>query len=164
MSVRATPVALPDVLREMRASGRFELLFEAIPYARMLGLTASIEDGVLVTRMPPSERIIGNPLLPALHGGTVGALMESAAILELLRQVDTPGMPKIVNLTVDYLRSARVVDTAARAEVTRHGRRVANVQVRAWQETPEKPIAIAHAHFLLRTGGEPGPSPSGTPP
>ena len=143
---------LASALREMRESGRFDVVLDAIPYARMLGLTAAVEDGVLVTRMPPSERLIGNPVLPALHGGTVGALMESAAILELLRQVETPGVPKTINLTVDYLRSARVVLTFARAVITRHWRRVANVQVRAWQDDAERPVAVAHAHFLLRSG------------
>lgn len=144
--------ALATALREMRAGGSYDALLQAIPYARNLGLTAAIEDGVLVTHMPPRDRLIGNPVLPALHGGTVGALMESAAILELLREVDTPGVPKTINLTVDYLRSARVVLTHARATITRQGRRVANVQVRAWQEDPERPIAVAHAHFLLRSG------------
>lgn len=144
---------LANALREMRASGHHDALLQAIPYARVLGLTATLEDGMLVTHMAPQDRLIGNPVLPALHGGTVGALMESAAILELLREVDTPGVPKTINLTVDYLRSARVVLTHARATITRQGRRVANVQVRAWQEDPERPIAVAHAHFLLRSGG-----------
>ena len=60
-------------------------------------------------------------------------------------------MPKTINITVDYLRSARLVDTHARAMITKHGRRVANVQVRAWQGDESKPIAAAHAHFLLKT-------------
>ena len=70
---------LTSALREMRASGNYDALLQAIPYARMLGLTAAIEGGVLVTHLAPQDRLIGNPVLPALHGGTVGALMESAA-------------------------------------------------------------------------------------
>jgi acyl-coenzyme A thioesterase PaaI-like protein len=60
-------------------------------------------------------------------------------------------VPKTINITVDYLRSARVADTYARAVITKHGRRVANVQVRAWQGDESRPIAAAHAHFLLKT-------------
>jgi acyl-coenzyme A thioesterase PaaI-like protein len=40
-------------------------------------------------------------------------------------------------------------DTFARGRVIRQGRRVANVRAEAWQESPDKPVAAAHAHFLL---------------
>jgi acyl-coenzyme A thioesterase PaaI-like protein len=58
-------------------------------------------------------------------------------------------LPKTINITIDYLRSGRTVDTFARGVITRHGRRVANVRVEAWQDDPERPIAIAYAHFLI---------------
>jgi acyl-coenzyme A thioesterase PaaI-like protein len=87
-----------------------------------------------------------------LHGGTVGALLESAAILKLLWEGSSGTVPKTVTITLDYLRSARATeDTFARATITKHGRRVASVQVLAWQREEGKPIAAAHAHFLLKT-------------
>jgi acyl-coenzyme A thioesterase PaaI-like protein len=52
-------------------------------------------------------------------------------------------------LSVDYLRPARLAETSAQGVITRHGRRVANVRVEAWQESPSRPVAAAHAHFLL---------------
>jgi acyl-coenzyme A thioesterase PaaI-like protein len=140
-----------DWLARLRKSGRFELLIDAIPYARHLGLSVQIVEGDPITSMHGADRLIGNPVLPALHGGTVGALLESAAIFKLLWEIESIAVPKTINLTVDYLRSARVVDTFARATITKHGRRVANVQVRAWQADEAKPIAAAHAHFLLKT-------------
>jgi uncharacterized protein (TIGR00369 family) len=143
--------SLGVVLAGVRQSGDCGPLLEAIPYMRLLGLSASVRDGDLLTRMPGSERLVGNPILPALHGGTIGALMESAAILKVLLESDTQEVPKTITLTVDYLRSAHVVDTWARASITRLGRRVANVQVRAWQDQEDRPIAVAHAHFLLRS-------------
>jgi acyl-coenzyme A thioesterase PaaI-like protein len=91
-------------------------------------------------------------VISALHGGTVGALLESAAILKLLWEGSAGAVPKTINITLDYLRSARATeDTFARAIITKHGRRVANVQVRAWQRDEAKPIAAAHAHFLLKS-------------
>jgi uncharacterized protein (TIGR00369 family) len=140
-----------DWLEQLRKSGRFDRLIEAIPYARHLGLSVAIVDGDPITTMNGADRLIGNPVLPALHGGTVGALLESAAIFKLLWEIESIAVPKTINITVDYLRSARVVDTHARATITKHGRRVANVQVRAWQGAEDKPIAAAHAHFLLKT-------------
>jgi len=52
-------------------------------------------------------------------------------------------------VTVDYLRSGRIATTWARAQVTKQGRRVANVQASCWQEDPDKPIASLFGHFLL---------------
>jgi uncharacterized protein (TIGR00369 family) len=142
---------LTDLVAEARAGGDLDRLLDAIPYMRLLGLKAKTSDGDLVTHMAGANRLVGNPVLPALHGGTVGALMESTAILKLLWESDSIGVPKTITLTVDYLRSGKVVDTYARATITRLGRRVANVQVRAWQDDEERPIAVAHAHFLLRS-------------
>jgi uncharacterized protein (TIGR00369 family) len=142
---------LAALLERARAGGDLDQLLSAIPYTRMLGLTARTHDGDLVMCMPQAQHLIGNPVLPALHGGTVGALLESTAIFKLLLESDSIGVPKTVTLTVDYLRSGRVEDTWARASITRLGRRVANVQVRAWQSDEERPIAVAHAHFLLRS-------------
>lgn len=140
-----------EYIAHLRDSGRFDRLIDAIPYARHLGLAVQIVDGDPITSMLGADRLIGNPVLPALHGGTVGALLESAAIFKLLWEIESIAVPKTINITVDYLRSARVVDTYARATITKHGRRVANVQVRAWQGDETKPIAAAHAHFLLKT-------------
>lgn len=140
-----------EYIEQLRKSGRFDRLIDVIPYARYLGLGVQIVDDDPITTMRGAERLIGNPVLPALHGGTVGALLESAAIFKLLWEIESIAVPKTINITVDYLRSARVVDTFARATITKHGRRVANVQARAWQGDENKPIAAAHAHFLLKT-------------
>ncbi|MCA9680445.1 MAG: PaaI family thioesterase [Kofleriaceae bacterium] len=135
---------------EARAAGDVDRLIQAVPYARFLGLTAAIVDGRVVVTMRYGDHLIGNPTLPALHGGTLGALLESAAIFELLWSSETIVVPKTVTITVDYLRSGRPVDTYASGVVTRQGRRVANVLVDAWQEDPAQPIATAHAHFLIK--------------
>jgi acyl-coenzyme A thioesterase PaaI-like protein len=140
-----------DVLGELRVSGRFDRVVSEIPYARFHGLSVELVNGDPVTKLAASDTLIGNPVLPALHGGTVGALLESAAIFKLLWEISSIAVPKTINITVDYLRSARVLDTYARATITKHGRRVANVQVLAWQQDETRPIAAAHAHFLLKS-------------
>jgi len=142
---------LRALLAHVRETRNFERLLAAIPYVRLLGLRTTVVDGDLVAHMPGAPHLIGNPMLPALHGGTVGALLESTAILKLLLESETQAVPKTITLTVDYLRSPKVVETSARATITRLGRRVANVQIRAWQEQEDRPIAVGHAHFLLRS-------------
>jgi uncharacterized protein (TIGR00369 family) len=138
-------------LTSARAQGADALgrVVDAIPLARFLGLSAALAGDELIVTMRAAPHLIGNPALPALHGGTLGALLESTAIFELLWRSDSVVLPKTISITVDYLRSARPVDTHARAIVTRHGRRVANVRVEAWQDDRAAPVAGAHATFLV---------------
>ena len=134
---------------EAKAAGNIQALFDAVPYSKFLGLSARLDNEELITTMTFAPHLIGNPTLPALHGGTLGALMESAAIFELLWRSETIVLPKTITLTIDYLRSGAPVDTHARSIVTRHGRRVANVRVDAWQTDRSAPVATAHAIFLV---------------
>jgi uncharacterized protein (TIGR00369 family) len=142
-------VSLVDIIAAAKQDGDPQRLSAAIPYARFLGLTAHVEAGELISTMRYADHLIGNPTIPALHGGTLGALLESAAIFELLWSSETVVLPKTITFTVDYLRSGAPTDTHARGIVTRHGRRVANVRVEAWQDDRSRPIATAHAHFLV---------------
>jgi len=140
---------LRDAVTAVRETGDFTEVQEAIPYARFMGITAELVDDEVIGRMRYSDHLVGNMSVPALHGGTLGALMESTAIFKLLWHGETTTVPKTINITVEYLRSARPEDVFARAEFTRHGRRVANVRVFAYQDDPERPVAVATAHFLL---------------
>lgn len=129
---------------------RVDSLVAGIPYCDFLGI--SVEGGAgdeMLSRLRFAKHIVGNPTLPAVHGGAIGAFLETAAILELLRHVPDGQLPKPINLTIAYLRSAGPHDTLARATVTKHGRRVANVRVEAWQTDRNRPVAAAQGHFLL---------------
>ncbi len=121
-----------------------------IPYARFLGLDAREDGDGLITVLRRSAANIGNTQIPALHGGAVGALLEHAAILHLLVETKGKTLPKTINVSIDYLRPCLDADTFARAKLIKHGRKIANVRIEAWQDDPEKPVATAHAHFLLR--------------
>ncbi len=143
---------LLELLAEAKRIGDPQPLIDAVPYARFMGITIESDDsGVLRGTMKFSPMLVGNPSLPALHGGTLGALLESTAIFQLMWDAEAAVIPRTINITVDYLRSAKPVDTFARGIVTRHGRRVANVRSEAWQDDPARPIAISHGHFLLDT-------------
>ncbi len=142
-------MSLVTLIERCRRESDVDPLFEAIPFARYLGIRAHIEADILVTTLAFRERNIGNPALPALHGGVIGTLLETAAILQLLWEHETDKIPKTINLTVDYLRPGAPRDTFARGVISKQGRRVANVSVESWQEHQDKPIASANCHFLL---------------
>ena len=126
-------------------------IIETIPYARFLGFTLLRDGTDIIGRMAYADALVGNARVNALHGGTLGALMEFTAVCKLLTLARTTKVPKTVDISIEYLRSAGRVDTFARATVTRHGRRVANVRVVAYQDDPQRPVAAATAHFLLAT-------------
>ncbi len=138
-----------EVLTLARTHGNPQALAQAIPYARFMGISMQLVDGDIVGEMVFDDALIGNYRLPALHGGTLGALLESTAIFKLLWQEQILSVPKTINITVQYLRSAKPIHTRARAIITRQGRRVANVSMFAWQDEEKLPVASAVGNFLL---------------
>lgn len=124
-------------------------LLDRLPYARFLGLTSAQADDVLTVTMPFSEKLIGNPVLPALHGGSTAALLELTAVAQVALLYPRLRLPRPINVTVAYLRSGRPVDVHARARISKAGRRVAHVLAEAWQEDEAQPIASLQAHFLV---------------
>ncbi len=142
-------MSLVERLEDAKRTGDYQALFDIVPYSRFLGLAARRDGDELVTTLAFAQHLVGNPALPALHGGAIGALLESAAIFELLWRAETIVLPKTITITIDFLRSAQAVDTHARGTITRHGRRVANVRVEAWQRDRAQLVATAHAIFLV---------------
>ena len=122
-----------------------------IPYAQFLGV--DLEDGAdgAVCVMPFRDDLVGNAALPAIHGGVVGAFLELTALVAMLEQADDDGarVPRPINFSVNYLRSVGPRATRARAEIVKHGRRIANVRVVAWQDDAAKPVAAGVGNFLL---------------
>ncbi|MDP6873460.1 MAG: PaaI family thioesterase [Alphaproteobacteria bacterium] len=142
-------MSISEGISAARRSGDLQPLIEAVPYFRWLGLRVDREGDELITVMPFQDMLIGNPLLPALHGGTTGALLESAAMISLIGAMDTPRLPKIINITIEYLRPGGAADSYATGIVTKQGRRVANVRAQAWQKDRGKLFATASTHFLI---------------
>ncbi|MBL8913415.1 MAG: PaaI family thioesterase [Archangium sp.] len=124
--------------------GKTALELAQIPYLKMLGMRLEERDGRRVGVMAFAEHLVGNPTIPALHGGTLGGLLESIAHFELMAQRDEKQkLPKTITLTIDYLRSGKPRDTFAVARVVKAGRRVATLHATAFQEDEAQPIATA---------------------
>lgn len=120
------------------------------PYARLLGLTVDGDrDGAPVLLMPFGPGVLGRPGF--LHGGAIGGLLEMAAFSVLHASFGDADRPRIkpVTVTVDYMRGGRDRETRAVGRITRLGTRIANVEARAWQDDPDRPIAIARMNLLL---------------
>ena len=130
-------------------------LLALVPYSAYIGLRIDLSDAAApLLHLPYQPGLIGNPALPALHGGVVASFMESAALMHLLLMLDEQRVPKSIDFSIDYLRSAHAEDSYASCAVERLGRRVAQVQIRCWQSDPARPVALARAHFLLADDGQ----------
>ncbi len=146
-------------------------LVDGVPYIRTLGVSFDRRGDELTAVLNYDDKLIGNPLLPALHGGATASFLEVSAIMELsfailwdeiesgrldadgLTPETLPRLPKTIDFTVDYLRSGLPRDAYARARVNRSGRRYASVHVEAWQDNRDRLFAQATGHFLMPERG-----------
>ena len=155
-----------QVIKQRRDSA-LTALVDGVPYIRFLGITFERRGDELTGILPFKDELIGNPLLPALHGGVTAAFLEVTAVISLswaylwddlesgaldlqgLKPEDLPRLPKTADFTVDYLRSGLPRDAYARARVNRLGRRYASVHVEGWQDNRGRLFAQATGHFVM---------------
>jgi len=138
-----------DLLTNCRASSDFGPLVQSIPYANFLNLRLDIKGDEFTCILPFDQKLIGNPVLPALHGGATGGFLECAGLFYLLLKTDTKTLPKTIDFNIDYLRTGQPRDTYANVVMVKLGRRVAKLRIEAWQSSPDKPIALGHCNFML---------------
>lgn len=150
----------PVQVIKQRRDAALDALVDGVPYIKFLGIRFDRRGDELTAVLPYDDALIGNPMLPALHGGVTAAFLEVAAIIELSWGIVWEGMegaggagkvrlPKTIDFTVDYLRTGLPRDAYARARVNRSGRRYASVHVEAWQDNRARLFAQATGHFLM---------------
>ena len=111
--------------REAERDAVLQSLASQVPYNRFLGVVFDRLGDELTARLPYKEPLIGNPFLPAIHGGVTGAFLEITALTQLawdaawaimekggdaadlLFSGTFPPVPKTIDITIDYLRSGR---------------------------------------------------------
>ena len=159
---RPEPVTQVKRRRDLALS----VIVNQVPYIEFLGVSFDRHGDQLTATMAFHDDLIGNPALPALHGGATAAFLEVTAIIGLawtslwgeiegeslnIEAVQTGvlALPKTIDLTVDYLRPGLPRDAYARARVNRSGRRYASVHVEAWQDNRDRLFAEASGHFLM---------------
>jgi uncharacterized protein (TIGR00369 family) len=124
------------------------------PYAQSLDMEISgLHNGAPLITMPFAQKVQGRPGF--LHGGAISGLLEMAAVAAIahaLRERGDEARFKQVNVTVDFMRGGIMQTSYAVGTITRLGRTMANVESRAWQDDPTKPMAIATLHYLLKRG------------
>ncbi len=136
----------PDAVRFME---------QQIPFNALLGIEIdSVGDGKARLRIPFRPELIGDPWRPAIHGGVISALADTAGGAAVFsRFVNPSDRASTVDLRIDYLRPGDKATLMADATVIRMGNRVAVVDVIVYHAgRKEKPIATAKAVYNIRRG------------
>ncbi|MEO1732908.1 MAG: PaaI family thioesterase [Pseudomonadota bacterium] len=163
----ARPRPEPVQVVKQRRDAALTALAGGVPYLQFMGISFDRRGDELTGVLNYDDKLIGNPLLPALHGGATAAFLEATSVITLswtylwpeiesgaidvdeMASGRLPRLPKTIDFTVDYLRSGLPRDAYARAFVNRSGRRYASVRVEAWQDNRDKLFAQATGHFLM---------------
>ena len=108
---------------EQRRNGVLAALVEGVPDARFLGIRFDRRGDDLTANLTFDDSLIGNPVLPARHGGVTAAFLAFTAIIELSWSLLWEDMEA--------------------------GRRYASLHVGAWQNNRARLFARATGHFLM---------------
>jgi uncharacterized protein (TIGR00369 family) len=132
---------------------RLAHLFEAvIPFSKFLGMrVVTIESGLAVVEIPFRAELIGNPLVPSLHGGVVSSLLDTCGGVAVWSQIGRSDRISTVDLRVDYLRPGRPELLIGRGCVVRLGNRVGVAELAAYHAGAEdEPIAVGTGVYNVR--------------
>ncbi len=134
-----------DVLRQ--------LVEEFVPFNKWLGVKVEhIERGLITLSIPFRPELVGDPAMPALHGGVIGALADAAGGFAIWSTLKNPAARlSTVDLRVDYLRPGREDTLFATASIIRVGSRLGWADVRLFHPGHEADmVASARGVYAIK--------------
>jgi uncharacterized protein (TIGR00369 family) len=112
------------------------LMEQVIPFNRLLGIRGeSAGRGRAVLTLPVRPEFVGDVRRPALHGGVLSTLIDTAGGLAAWSALADEESVSTVDLRVDYLEPAGLgAPLRAEAELVRKGNRVCHVRIAVLQD------------------------------
>jgi uncharacterized protein (TIGR00369 family) len=113
-----------------------EIMEQQVPFNRLLGIRGeSAGQGRAVLLLPVRADFVGDPRRPALHGGVLSSLIDTAGGVAAWTALGPGESVSTVDLRVDYLEPGKVEGVLrAEAELVRKGNRVCHVRVTLVQD------------------------------
>jgi uncharacterized protein (TIGR00369 family) len=126
----------PDAAMTQSTRDIVRMMGEQSPFNRLLGIQLeSAGDGHAVVLLPVREDHVGDPRRPALHGGVLSSLIDTAGGAAAWSALPAGESVSTVDLMVDFLEPGRLAGPLrAEAELVRKGNRVCHVRVRVTQD------------------------------
>ena len=136
----------PDVLRQVAE--------ELIPFNKFLGLkVVAMDRGKVELEIPWRDELVGDPMKPAVHGGVISMLADTAGGMAVWSALDNPHQRvSTIDLRVDYLRPGQLEALYAEAVIVRVGRTVGVADVRVFHASSrEETIATGKGVYAIKT-------------
>lgn len=121
-----------------------KVMEELVPFNRFLGMRCEeMREGFVRITIPFRDELVGDPMRPALHGGVLSALADTAGGAAVWTGVkDSRARVSTIDLRVDYLRPGRLFTLSCDATVVRQGNRVGVADMRLFHpDEPDKTVA-----------------------
>lgn len=135
-----------DVLRQVAE--------ELIPFNKVLGVKVALaEKAHVILEIPWRDEFIGDPMKPAMHGGVISALADTAGGMAIWSAVENVhARVSTIDLRIDYLRPGRLERLCAEANVVRLGGSVGVADIRLYHPgvNPEI-VATGKGVYAIRT-------------
>ena len=130
---------------------------EGIPFNRFLGIRLhALARGRCLLWMPWRDELIGDATRPAVHGGVISTLIDTAGGGACFSAFDrTEDRLSTVDLRVDFLRPGAAADLWCQGEVVRMGNRVGVARMTLWSGRvpaagePDQPVATGQAVYNI---------------
>ena len=118
------------------AGAVLRLMEEHAPFNRLLGIRGErLEKGRAIVLLPVRPEFVGDPRRPALHGGVLSSLIDTAGGAAAWTTLAAGESVSTLDLRVDFLEPGRLAGPLrAEAVLRRKGRRVCQVRVSVTQD------------------------------
>ena len=140
-------IEMPEQVVTAITQGDWDTAIANMPYFEMLGLRVTNSDRLQLT-MKFHPGLIGNPTIPALHGGAIAGFLEATGVAKVLK-LKPSCFPDTINHTVNYLAPGKPQDILGEGQIIKVGKRIVIIDVIAWQDDFNKPIATMRAQYRL---------------
>lgn len=136
-----------------------QFMEDQVPFNRFLGVKFEhLARGECVLRIPWRDELVGDFSRPAVHGGVVSTLIDTAGGAACFAMLDRPtDRVSTIDMRVDYLRAAAGEDLLCRAIVVRMGNRVAVARMEVFSgqlDGPDGPTATGNGVYNVYRRGE----------
>ena len=128
-----------------------EFFIREVPFNKFLGMTlAELRDGFARLELPFRPEFIGDSRRPALHGGVISTLIDTAGGAATFSKITMEDTCSTIDLRVDYLLPGSAETLCAEATVIRIGNRVSAVDIRAFHPSaPDRTVATGKGVYSV---------------